>query len=61
MVLLNYKEIMKRLSCSKSYAYQLLHMFMVHGKSVRIGNMLRVEEKVFDEWLNAVKEGKEWN
>ena len=45
-------QIIDRLNCSKAYANGLMHMFEARGQLYRLGpKMLRVPEKVFNEWL----------
>ncbi len=51
------KQEAKLLSVSKTTANQIMHMFEHRGQLFRYGNTLRVEIKVFDEWVNMQKNG----
>ncbi len=51
------KQVAKLLSVSKTTANQIMHMFEHRGQLFRYGNTLRVEIKVFDEWVNMQKNG----
>ena len=49
------KEVARLLSVSKTTANQIMHMFEYRGQLFRYGNTLRVEIKVFNEWVDQQK------
>ena len=49
--LLGTPEIMERTGCGRTQANEIMHLFEVRGQLYRVGNRLKVKEKVFNEWL----------
>ena len=45
------KDIQSMLGVSRNRAYEILHMFEVKGKLLRVGKIIRVRQDLFDEWL----------
>jgi len=44
-------EVQIILSCGRTKANEIMHMFEKRGKLFRIGNMMRVEKKAFDDFI----------
>ena len=51
-------EVQEILGVSRSNANAIMHMFEKRGQLFRHGNTLRVEIKIFDEWLQERTEGQ---
>ena len=44
-------EIMARLPVGKTKATEILHMFADRGQLFRVGRVMMIPEKVFEDWL----------
>ena len=44
-------EIVDRLGCGRTQANEIMHLFEQRGQMYRIGRMLRVKERIFNDWL----------
>lgn len=44
-------EIVDRIGCGRTQANEIMHMFEVRGQLYRVGNRLKVKERIFNEWL----------
>ena len=49
------KEVARLLSVSRTTANQIMHMFEYRGQLCRYGNTMRVEIKVFNDWVDKQK------
>ena len=49
--LIGTRQVVERLGCSRTYANDLLHMFGNRGQMYWIGKRMKVEQAVFEEWL----------
>lgn len=49
------KEVARLLSVSRTTANQIMHMFEYRGQLFRYGNTMRVEIKVFNDWVDKQK------
>ena len=47
----NAKDIMSILGIGRNTAYEIMHMFEMHGKLFRVGKTIRVRQDCFDKWL----------
>lgn len=48
------KDIQEILGISKQKAYEILHMFEQKGQLFRVGRVMRVKIKYFEEWLSRI-------
>ena len=44
-------EIVDRLGCGRTQANEIMHMFEARGQMYKIGRVLRVKERVFNDWM----------
>ena len=44
-------EIMARLPVGKTKATEILHLFAERGQLFRVGRVMMIPEKVFEDWL----------
>lgn len=44
-------EIVDRLGCGRTQANEIMHMFEMRGQMYKIGRVLRVKERIFNDWL----------
>ena len=54
------KDVETILGVSRTTANQIMHCFEHQGQLFRWGNTLRVEIKVFDEWVQQHKRKPAW-
>ena len=46
-------EIVDCLSCGRTFANEIMHMFEARGQAYKVGRLYRVKEKVFRDWLES--------